>query len=188
MTTPSSVESATLQWLKDVVIGLNLCPFAAKPYKNGQIHIAVSEAKNEETLLNDLLIEMEQLLQLPAEERDTTLVVVPNMLGDFWDYNLFLDWVDALIKQQNWEGTLQVASFHPNYCFHGAEPEDSENLTNRSPYPTIHLIREASMEKVLKVYKDPESIPETNIDTVSNLSEEQKRQLYPFLFVGHNHA
>lgn len=179
---PQSPIEQTQQWLVDVVIGLNLCPFAAKPYKKQQIHIAQSDATDEETLLQDLLIEMQQLDAIPASERDTTLVVIPQMLQDFWDYNMFLDWVDALLKQQQWEGVFQIASFHPDYCFHGAQQDDSENLTNRSPYPTIHIIREASMERVLKLFKDPDSIPETNMDTVSNLSSEQKRSLFPYLF------
>ena len=83
------------------------------------------------------------------------------MLQDFFDYNMFIDWVEALIKQQDWEGVYQVATFHPDYCFGGADPEDDENLTNRSPYPVYHLIREASMEKVLKHYPNPEAIPDT---------------------------
>jgi hypothetical protein len=172
----------TEKWLLDVVIGLNLCPFAAKPYKKEQIHIAQRNATTEESLLEDILVEMQQLNSISAAERDTTLVVIPHMLNDFWDYNMFLDWVESLIKQQQWEGVFQIASFHPEYCFHGAHQEDNENLTNRSPFPTIHIIREASMERVLKLFKDPESIPETNMDTVSELTDQQKQALFPYLF------
>ncbi|QLK43945.1 DUF1415 domain-containing protein [Vibrio owensii] len=170
------------QWLNDVVIGLNLCPFAAKPQRNKQIKIFVSEASQEEALLEDILLQLIELSNTKPEKLETTLVVVPNMLKDFWDYNFFIDWVEGLIKQQDWEGIFQVATFHPHYCFGGAEPEDDENLTNRSPYPVFHLIREESMEKVLKHYPDPESIPDTNIARVSALSEEERQKLFPYLF------
>ncbi|CAH1558366.1 DUF1415 domain-containing protein [Vibrio rotiferianus] len=170
------------QWLNDVVIGLNLCPFAAKPQRNKQIKIFVSEASQEEALLEDILLQLIELSNTEPEKLETTLVVVPNMLQDFWDYNFFIDWVEGLIKQQDWEGIFQVATFHPDYCFGGAEPEDDENLTNRSPYPVFHLIREESMEKVLKHYPDPESIPDTNIARVSALSEEERKKLFPHLF------
>ncbi|TDE24155.1 DUF1415 family protein [Vibrio owensii] len=170
------------QWLNDVVIGLNLCPFAAKPQRNKQIKIFVSEASQEEPLLEDILLQLIELSNTEPEKLETTLVVVPNMLQDFWDYNFFIDWVEGLIKQQDWEGIFQVATFHPDYCFGGAEPEDDENLTNRSPYPVFHLIREESMEKVLKHYPDPESIPDTNIARVSALSEEERQKLFPYLF------
>ncbi|EJG0886643.1 TPA: DUF1415 family protein [Vibrio parahaemolyticus] len=170
------------QWLNDVVIGLNLCPFAAKPQRNKQIKIFVSEATQEETLLEDILLQLIELSTTEPEKLETTLVVVPNMLQDFWDYNFCIDWVEGLIKQQDWEGMFQVATFHPDYCFGGAAPEDDENLTNRSPYPIFHLIREESMEKVLKHYPDPESIPDTNIARVSALSEEERKKLFPYLF------
>lgn len=170
------------QWLNEVVIGLNLCPFAAKPQRNKQIKIYVSEASQEEALLEDILSQLMELDATPAEELETTLVVVPNMLSDFYDYNLFIDWVEALIRQQNWEGVFQLATFHPDYCFGGTDPEDDENLTNRSPYPVFHLIREESMEKVLKHYPNPEAIPDTNIARVESLTEEEKRKLFPYLF------
>ncbi|EGR0396666.1 DUF1415 domain-containing protein [Vibrio parahaemolyticus] len=170
------------QWLNDVVIGLNLCPFAAKPQRNKQIKIFVSETTREEALLEDILLQLIELSTIEPEKLETTLVVVPNMLQDFWDYNFCIDWVEGLIKQQDWEGIFQVATFHPDYCFGGAAPEDDENLTNRSPYPIFHLIREESMEKVLKHYPDPESIPDTNIARVSALSEEERKELFPYLF------
>nr|WP_174371951.1 DUF1415 domain-containing protein [Vibrio ezurae] len=175
------VEHQTREWLEKVVIGLNLCPFAAKPNRNKQIRIAVTEADNEEQLLEFILQEFMHLQSTDVEELETTLVTIPNFLDDFMDYNLFLDWVDALIKQQDYEGEFQIATFHPDYCFAGTHPDDDENLTNRSPYPVIHLIREASMERVLKHYPDPEAIPDNNIERVSNLTDEQKRALFPYL-------
>ncbi|MDN3696974.1 MULTISPECIES: DUF1415 domain-containing protein [Vibrio] len=182
--TPSTqqVHDQVKQWLDDVVIGLNLCPFAAKPQRNKQIKIFVSEAETEETLLEDILQQFMILESKTAKELETTLVVVPNMLQDFFDYNMFIDWIEALIKQQEWDGTFQLATFHPDYCFGGADPEDDENLTNRSPYPVFHLIREESMEKVLKHYPNPEAIPDTNIARVESLTAEERRKLFPYLF------
>lgn len=177
------IEQDVQQWLEDVVIGLNLCPFAAKPNRNKQINVFVSEATTEEALLEDVLQELMNLDSKTAEELETTLVAIPNILQDFMDYNFFLDWIDALIKQQEWEGTFQIATFHPNYCFGGAEPEDDENLTNRSPYPVLHLIREESMAKILKHYPNPEAIPDINIARVEALTPEERRKLFPYLFV-----
>lgn len=179
----NQIVTQTQQWLEEVVIGLNLCPFAAKPNRNQQIKIEVSHAQNEERLLEDILAQLMVLDANSAEQLETTLVVIPDMLQNFYDYNLFLDWVDALIKQQDWEGVYQVATFHPDYCFGGAHPDDEENLTNRSPFPILHLIREESMERVLKHYPDPESIPENNIQRVESLTDEEKRRLFPYLFV-----
>ncbi|MFY2508583.1 DUF1415 domain-containing protein [Vibrio pectenicida] len=170
------------QWLNDVVIGLNLCPFAAKPQRNNQIKIFVSNAENEHTLLEDILTQLMELEQKPAEELETTLVVVSRMLDDFDEYNLFIDWVEALIRQQNWQGIFQLATFHPKYCFAGTKPQDAENLTNRSPYPVFHLIREDSMEKVLKHYPSPESIPDANIERMESLSQKDLVKLFPYLF------
>ncbi|MGO1298295.1 MAG: DUF1415 domain-containing protein [Vibrio sp.] len=177
-----TIEAQVNQWLDDVVIGLNLCPFAAKPQRNHQIKIHVSLATNEEALLSEIETCLQELDAKPAESLETTLVVAPEMFHDFFDYNFFIDWIDALIRQQNWEGTYQVATFHPDYCFAGCEPDDPANLTNRAPYPIYHLIREDSMEKVLKHYPDPESIPENNIQRVTNLTASEKHILFPYLF------
>lgn len=171
------------QWLNDVVIGLNLCPFAAKPQRNKQIKIFVSHATSEEDLLQDILEQFQELETTPVSELETTLVAVPEMLQDFWDYNLFIDWIEALIRQEGWEGTFQLATFHPDYCFADANPDDDENLTNRAPYPVFHLIREESMEKVLKHYPNPEAIPDTNIARVQSLTAEERKKLFPYLFV-----
>jgi hypothetical protein len=175
------IVQATQQWLDDVVIGLNLCPFARKPRRAGQVRFVVSEAEREEELLLDIERELNLLDVKSTDELETTLVVVPNFLSDFWDYNQFIEWVEALVKRSGWEGVYQIATFHPDYCFAGTEPEAPENLTNRSPYPIFHLIREASMEAVLERYPDPESIPENNMARVSGLTEAEKRKLFPYL-------
>lgn len=175
------IHNQVQQWLEDVVIGLNLCPFAAKPNRNKQIKIAISHATDEQALLEDILSWLLELDATNADELETTIVTVADMLQDFTDYNLFIDWVEALIKQQGWEGIYQIATFHPDYCFGGTHPDDAENLTNRSPYPLFHLIREESMEKVLKHYPTPEAIPDTNIARVEALTDEEKRKLFPYL-------
>ncbi|MBN2864594.1 MAG: DUF1415 domain-containing protein [Thiotrichales bacterium] len=175
------IDSAMRHWLEQVVIGLNLCPFASRPHLQNLVRIISSDSTTEIDLLNDLTTELEKLEKHPASELETTLIAIPNMLSDFYDYNQFLDWVDQLLLERNWEGIYQVASFHPNYQFGGTQPEDKENLTNRSPYPVLHLIREASMEKAVKHHPDPAGIPERNIALVESLSEQQINVLFPYL-------
>ncbi|MBC7002361.1 DUF1415 domain-containing protein [Photobacterium sp. BZF1] len=175
------VHQQVQKWLEDVVIGLNLCPFAAKPNRNKQIQIFISETNSEEVLLEEIYQQLQKLDNTPADELETTLVVTPHLFKDFGDYNQYLDLIDALIFQMGYQGTYQIASFHPEYYFHGTQPEDAENLTNRSPYPIFHLIREDSMEKVLKHYPDPEGIPERNIERVEGLSAEEVKKLFPFI-------
>jgi len=170
------------QWLDKVVIGLNLCPFAFKPYKNQQIRFSISQSTSESDLLEDLQSELNLLAESKADNIETTLLIVPNMLQDFYDYNDFLEYVDALILDNEWEGIFQVATFHPNYQFGGTEPGDAENLTNRAPYPILHLLREQSLEKAIEHYPNPELIPEHNIETVTNLTQEQKISLFPHIF------
>jgi len=176
------VEQQVQQWLEQVVIGLNLCPFAARPQRNGQVRIQVTAAKTEEALLADLQSELQRLDSTPAATLETSLLVLPEMLQDFLNYNQFLDFADALLVEGGWEGIYQVASFHPDYCFGGVDPDDPENLTNRSPYPILHLIREASLEQAINHYPDPELIPERNIARMGALSMAEKRQLFPYLF------
>ncbi|MGF1769904.1 DUF1415 domain-containing protein [Enterovibrio makurazakiensis] len=186
MTTHLSVhdiEQETTQWLEQVVIGLNLCPFAAKPQRNKQIKIEVCEGTDDQTVMDCLLAELTLLDSSDAAELETTLVVTPNIFQDFDDYNQFLDVADMLVDQFGWRGIYQIASFHPNYCFADVEPEDESNLTNRSPYPVFHLIREASIEKAFKYYGgNAEDIPQINIDRVCGLSEAEKKTLFPYLF------
>ena len=175
------IEQQVKQWLEDVVIGLNLCPFAAKPNRNKQIRIFVSEDDNENDLLETIYMQFKELDETPPETLETILVVAPFLFEEFDDYNQFLDLIEGLVVQLGKSGTYQIASFHPDYCFYGAEPDDAENLTNRSPYPVFHLIREESMAKVIKHYPNPEAIPDRNIECVENLTPEQMRQLFPYL-------
>ncbi|MGF1706801.1 DUF1415 domain-containing protein [Enterovibrio baiacu] len=180
------VEAQTTEWLENVVIGLNLCPFAAKPQRNKQIKIEVCEGNTDEAVMESLLTELNLLESSDVADLETTLVVTPNYFQDFDDYNQFLDVADMIIEQFGWRGIYQIASFHPDYCFADVEPDDESNLTNRSPYPVFHLIREASIEKALKYYGgDADAIPDINIDRVCSLSNDEKRALFPYLFRAH---
>ena len=170
------------QWLDEVVIGLNLCPFAAKPQREKRVRIAISHATDEEALLNDLQAELERLSDTPATELETTLLAIPDMLEDFADYNDFLDAVDLWVEQFGWEGELQVASFHPQYQFADTEADDPGNLTNRSPWPLLHIIREESLEKAIEHYPDVDRIPERNIARMQALTAAERAKLFPHLF------
>ena len=173
------------RWLKDVVIGLNLCPFAAKPFGDKRIRIEVFGGDTEAGLLEMLQAEISLIDEQLAEETgtgiETTLIIIPNMLHNFDTYNQFLDLVDALLDKFSWTGQYQIASFHPQYCFAGTVPESPENLTNRSPYPLLHIIREASIETALQHYPNPENIPDQNIAKMKALSTDDKRRLFPHL-------
>lgn len=169
------------RWLDDVVIGLNLCPFAAKPRRQNQIHIDVFHGE-ETNLLAYLSKAIEDLDASCAQERETTLIVLTECLSAFEDYNHFLSDADWLIKRSGWEGVYQVASFHPDYQFANTHSQDPENLTNRSPYPILHLLREDSLEAAVEKYPNPESIPDHNIQRMNALTDAQKLSLFPFLF------
>lgn len=150
--------------------------------RENRVRFHVSAAMTEEEVLADLTVEMDLLDKTPASEIETTLVIIPGGLQDFFNYTQCLSWAQSQLKRQGWQGVYQLASFHPDYCFAGAEPEDVENLTNRSPYPIIHIIREASLAKALEYFEDVEQIPERNKACVAALSEEQKQKLFPYLF------
>jgi hypothetical protein len=169
-------------WLQRVVIGLNLCPFAARPTKAQQVRFAVSTAQDEEGVLQELQRELELLAATPPVELETTLLIIPHVLGDFMEYNLFLNWVDRLLSRGGWEGEFQVATFHPQYQFEGTDSDDAENLTNRSPYPLLHLLREESLEQMLDRYPESDEIPAANIVRMNQLSAEEKQALFPFLW------
>jgi hypothetical protein len=176
-----NVISDVETWLDGVVIGLNLCPFAAIPRKNNQVRFTVSQALAEEVLLADLHAELTLMSQTPAVEVETSLLIVPDMLAKFDDYNQFLDLVDELLEAFEWEGIFQIASFHPHYCFAETDPDSVVNLTNRAPYPILHIIREQSLEKALKKMTSPDEIYKRNIETMNGLSTEQIKSLFPHL-------
>lgn len=167
----------TVRWLERAVIGLNLCPFAKGPHIKGQIHYAVSEAKGLEGLRDELIEQLQALQALPAEERETTLLIVPHMLRDFLDFNDFLDEADGVLQELDMEGEFQVASFHPDFQFADTEPDDITNFTNRSPYPTLHLIREASIDRAVEAFPEAEMIYEANMVTMEKLGHEGWQKL-----------
>ena len=175
------IKAQIQQWLEQVVIGLNLCPFAGAPFRNGQVRIVVSQATADADLLADLQRELTLIDHTPATTLETTLVVVANMLTAFEDYNQFLDEVDILLRRGGWEGRYQVASFHPQYRFEGTAPDDSGNLTNRSPYPILHIIREASIDQAVAEYPGVDDIPERNIEKMHSLTADDRRRYFPWL-------
>ncbi|MCE2595284.1 DUF1415 domain-containing protein [Motilimonas cestriensis] len=175
-------EQAIWTWLEQVVIGLNLCPFANKPHRNKQIQVLLSDAKSPEQFLDDLAHAFGLLDSTDAKVLDTVLFATPNLFADFMDFNDALDWADALLAEQDWYGVYQIASFHPDYQFAGTAPDDDENLTNRAPYPIFHLIREESMNRALDSYPEHDQIPERNIARVSALTDTEKKHLFSYLY------
>jgi hypothetical protein len=172
-----TVIDATRRWVSDVVIGLNLCPFARRPFAAELIRYVVTSASVEAELLEALATELTALVAVPRSAVETTLLMHPNALADFLDYNDFLATADALVRELGLEGVVQIASFHPQYQFAGTKPNAVENFTNRSPYPMLHLLRE---ESVSEVNCDPESladIPERNIETLRALGRERILEL-----------
>lgn len=173
----AAVETDTRRWLERAVIGLNLCPFAKAVYAKNQVRIVISDASTERALLEELGEELALLRDTPADQVDTTLLVHPQVLQDFLDYNDFLDQADALVEALDLDGVLQVASFHPDYQFAGTAPDDAENLTNRAPYATLHLLREDSVARAVDAYPEPDAIIERNIATMQALGIEGFRKL-----------
>ena len=164
-----AIEAGVRRWLERAVIGLNLCPFAKAVYVKQQVRIVVSDASTERALLEQLGEELLLLRDTPAEQVDTTLLVHPQVLGDFLDYNDFLGDADALVEALELDGVLQVASFHPDYRFADSAPDDPANLTNRAPWPILHLLREDSIDRAVAAYPEPDAIIERNIATVREL-------------------
>jgi uncharacterized protein len=162
----------TRAWVDRAVIGLNLCPFAKAPQIKGQVRYVVSAAEDPAALLDDLVRELEHLAQAPAERVETTLLIHPRVLQDFADYNDFLPIAEDTVAELDLEGILQVASFHPQYQFDGTTPDDITNATNRSPWPTLHLIREESIDRAVAAFPEAETIYEANMATMERLGQE----------------
>jgi hypothetical protein len=174
---PDACIAATREWLERAVIGLNLCPFAKAVHVRGQVRYVVSDATDLESLLADLLHELRVLADADPEVVETTLLIHPHVLGDFLDYNDFLDVADAALESLDLEGVLQVASFHPAYQFAGTDPDDAANCTNRSPYPMLHLLREESVARAVEAFPDPDAIVERNLATMARLGAGGYRKL-----------
>lgn len=173
-----TVIDSTRTWVERAVIGLNLCPFAKAVHVKGQIRYVVSDATTEEALLAELAVELEALAEASPEQVETTLLIHPLVLQDFLDYNDFLDLADEAVQALELDGEIQVASFHPAYQFEGTDMDDVENYSNRSPYPTLHLLREASVERAAAEFPDTETIYEKNIETLEELGPEGWKKLW----------
>lgn len=174
---PSACDDAvvvqdTVRWLERAVIGLNLCPFAKSVHTKGQIHYVVSHATDARALLEDLQRELEALAEAPPDKRDTTLLMAPLAMPDFLDFNDFLELADELVEAMDLAGILQVASFHPRFQFEGTLADDVSNCTNRAPYPTLHLLREESIDRAVEAFPEAEEIFERNIEVLERLGAE----------------
>ena len=174
---PDPIE-LTRRWLERAVIGLNLCPFAKAVYVKQQVRFVLSDATTPEALLEQLAEELVLLRDTDPEQVDTTLVVHPDVLTDFLDYNDFLDNADAAVEALDLQGVLQVASFHPDYQFAGTAPDDIGNYTNRAPFPTLHLLREASVDRAVEAFPDPDAIVERNLRTLDGLGHAGWHKLF----------
>ena len=170
--THAAIIGATQDWLEKAVIGLNLCPFAKAVHVKKQIRYVVCDATEPEQLLSVLMDELQSLSDGDPEQVDTTLLIHPYVLGDFLDYNEFLDVADAALEDMDLAGELQVASFHPQYQFADTEQNDIDNYTNRSPYPTLHLLREDSIERAVDAFPEASEIFERNIETLRQLGHD----------------
>jgi len=171
----TEIISATRKWVEDVVVGYNLCPFAKRELVRNRVRFVVSEAKTEDELLQALHSELQRLEDEP--EIETTLLIHPGVLQDFGPYNEFLDAADGLLAYLDMEGVYQIASFHPDYQFAETEPDAAENYTNRSPFPMLHLLREASLEAAIDSYPDVDGIPEKNIELMNELGSDKMRSI-----------
>lgn len=176
--TPEEIIAATRRWLERSVIGLNLCPFAESVYRGGRVRFAVSEQTSAAGLLQDLCAELNALQAADPLRCETALLIHPWVLADFVEYNDFLDVCESMVVDLGLEGELQVASFHPQYRFAGTQSEDIENYTNRSPYPMLHILREASIERAIAAVPDTDEIYRRNIRTLRQLGAEGWQRLW----------
>ena len=177
-----TVVADTRRWLDRAVIGLNLCPFAKSVVTKDQVRYVVSDAVTPEALAQQLQQELQFLAAADPATLDTTLLIHPRVLQDFADYNDFLEVADAVLDELGLDGELQVASFHPDYTFADSEPDetggDVADCSNRAPYPTLHLLREASIERAVESFPDAADIYQRNIDTLRQLGWDGWRALW----------
>ena len=168
----NTVSEHTKQWLEKAVIGLNLCPFAKAPHVKNLVRIVVSETRHLDGFLEDLDRELQLLGNTPASELETTLLVHPTLFPDFETFNQMLEIADDAVVENELEGIVQIAPFHPDFQFEGTEADDISNYTNRSPYPTLHLIREDSIAKATEAFPDASAIFDRNIALLEKMGHE----------------
>jgi len=174
----SAVIAAMREWIEKAVIGLNLCPFAKAVYVKDQVRFVVSHAPHLDGFLEDLDRELDFLAAADPNAIDTTLLIHPTLLPDFLDFNDFMQLADAAIEEHELDGMIQIASFHPRFQFEGTDPDDMGNYTNRAPFPTLHLLREASIERAVMAFPEAETIYERNIQTLKALGLQGWRALW----------
>ena len=167
-----TVIAATRHWLERAVIGLNLCPFAKSVYVKEQVRYVVSTVTEAPDVMDDLERELRLLADADPDQIDTTLLILPDAVADFLDFNDLLYFAERLLGSLGLEGTLQIASFHPQYQFAGTEPDDIENYTNRAPYPILHLLREDSIARAAAAFPDAAGIYERNQATMRRLGHD----------------
>ena len=165
------VIAAMRQWIEKAVIGLNLCPFARAVYVKNQVRFVVSHAPHLDGLLEDLDRELDFLAGADPEAVDTTLLIHPTLLPDFLDFNDFMQLADAAVDEHDLDGVIQIASFHPAFQFEDTGPDDLGNYTNRAPFPTLHLLREASIARAVAAFPEAETIYQRNIETLQHLGK-----------------
>lgn len=173
----AEVERKTLAWVKDFVVGLNLCPFARPLLASEALRVTVCEANDDEGVAAALLNEIQLIQKASESEVATTLVVFPNALQGFDGYLAFLHGAQQLLEEMGLLGVLQLASFHPDYQFAGEPIESASHFTNRAPFPMIHLLREEMVTRALETYPNPEQIPERNIQKLEDLGLERLQQI-----------
>ena len=176
----SAISDSVSRWVGCVVVDLNLCPFAKRELMKDRVRYLVTDAESEQQLLVVLEEELELLGSDPSIE--STLLIHPNLLQSFYDYNQFLDYADRLLVETKLDGVYQVASFHPEYQFGGTGPDDAENYTNRSPYPMLHIIREESLERAIADYPNIDQVPVRNVELMNSLGVEKLRSLLAACF------
>ena len=167
--TEEQVLAKTRHWLETAVIGLNLCPFAKAVYVKNQVRLVVSKARHADDLLEELDRELDLLVATPASEIDTTLLIHPTLFEDFLDFNDFLEVAEGVVDEHELEGVVQLASFHPQFQFDDAEPDDISNYTNRAPFSILHLLREESVERAVEAFPQADKIFEANIAALEKL-------------------
>jgi hypothetical protein len=177
VTDQQQVEASVRHWLETLVIGLNLCPFAAAPYRAGRVRYTVCAETEPEGIYQAFLQELDTFLQLPVAQAETGLFILSGGLQDFDAYLDMLATLEDALLEAGLEGVVQLASFHPDYVFADSTPDDPANYSNRAPYPLFHLIREQELEKVLSGYPDPEAIPQRNIERLRALGIAELRRL-----------
>ena len=169
MATTDSAVADTRRWLERAVVGLNLCPFAKAVMVKQQVHIAATAAQDADAVLEDFARELDALVALDAQARDTTLLVIPRGLEEFFDFHALTARAERIVRKRGLEGVVQVASFHPRFVFAGVDEDDITNYTNRAPHPTLHLLREASVDRAVAAFPDASAIYEANMALLRRL-------------------